>query len=347
MKWITELESESESESRMTFAISVKGAKELNTYIKETTHIIQAIRADLEDDLTQDAVTVRFNPICRRNHDLRAETRRLAHLEFVQNMIHDKQSPFAIAEDNVNDCLAQLDQLCQQIVNNNQQRKTETKRIQAIICEICDLLPAATFEEFGGGFVELNPRDDNVCLNQLNQLIETTKQHHKSISRKLLEEVNVILLAMRTRHIIAYNDAAQNAVGAAIHNAEQCRAYIRDCRECALIEFCASAWWMTTQKDAMDHEEYEVSVEPASTIERRPCCCDSDAMTTTMSYKSHWSDLEILVKTKDTVVWCDSVDVDIVELIITDDAVKSFEWEEAQLWYDAQQQEPDQESADE
>jgi hypothetical protein len=330
----------------MSFAIRVKGAKELNTYIKETTQIIQSIRTDLEYDLTQESVTVSFNPICRRNHDLRAETRRLAHIEFVNNMIHDKKSPFAIAEDNVNVCLAQLDQLCQEFVNNNQQRKTETKRIKAIIREICDLLPAPTFEEFGGGFVEINPRDDNVCLNQLNQLIETTKQQHKSISRKILEEVHIILLAMRTRHIIAYNDAAQNAVGAAIHNAEQCRAYIQDCRECALIEFCASAWWMTTQKDAMDHEEYEVSVEPVSTIERPPCC-DSDAMTTTMSYKSHWRDLEILVKTKDTVVWCDSVNVDIVELIITDDAVKSFEWEEAKLWHDVLQQEQNQESADE
>ena len=344
MKWISE--SESESESRMSFAIRVKGANELNTYIRETTQLIQSIRTDLEYDLTQESVTVIFNPICRRNHDLRAETRRLAHIEFVNNMIHDKKSPFAIAEDNVNVCLAQLDQLCQEFVNNNQQRKTETKRIKAIIREICDLLPAPTFEEFGGGFVEINPRDDNVCLNQLNQLIETTKQQHKSISRKILEEVHIILLAMRTRHIIAYNDAAQNAVGAAIHNAEQCRAYIQDCRECALIEFCASAWWMTTQKDAMDHEEYEVSVVPASTIECRPFY-DSDATTTTMSYKSHWRNLEILVKTKDTVVWSDSVNVDIVELIITDDAVKSFEWEEGKLWHDVLQQEQNQESADE
>jgi hypothetical protein len=337
----------------MSFAVRVKGSKELNTYITETTQIIQAIRAELEVDLMQDAATVRFNPICRRNHDSLAEMRRVAHIEFVQKMIHDEKSPFAIAEDTVNGCLAQLDQLCQQFVDNNQQRKTETKRIKAIIREICDVLPAPTFEEFGGGFVELNPRDDNVCLNQLNQLIETTKQHHKTISRKILEEVNIILLAMRARHIIAYNNAAENAVGAAIHNAEQCRAYIRDCRERALIEFCASAWWMTTQKDAMDHEEYEVSVEPVSTIECRRPFYDSDATTTTttttMSYKSHWRNLEILVKTKDTVVWSDSVNVDIVELIITDDAVKSFEWEEAQLlWYDAeQQQEQEPESADE
>lgn len=314
-----------------TFAIRVKGAKELNTYIQETTQLIHSIRANLEDDLKQDKATVLFNPICRINHNLRAETRRLAHLQFVQDMAHNNKSEFAISEATVNACLTQLDQLRKMLDNNKQQRKIETNRIKAIIREVCSLLPVPTFEEFGGGFVEINPQDDNVCLNQLKQLIETAKQHHKTVSRKILEQVHIILLAMRTQHIIAYNDAAQNVVGAVIHNAEQCRAYIRECRECALIEFCASAWWMTTQKDAMDQDEYDVSVEFASPI------------TTLSDNKSHWRDFEIVVKTTDAVVWRESVNDDIAKIIITEDAVKSFEWEEAQMWYVQQEQEQEQE----
>ena len=62
-----------------TFSTSVKGAKELNTYIQETTELIQAIRAELDLDLKQDKATVRFNPICRRNLNLLAETRTNTH----------------------------------------------------------------------------------------------------------------------------------------------------------------------------------------------------------------------------------------------------------------------------
>jgi hypothetical protein len=323
-----------------TFATHVKGAKELNTYIEETTQFIHAIRAELEEDLKQDKATVRFNPICRRNHHLRAETRRLAHNAFTIMEIarHDK-SNFAISEATVNACLAQLDQLRKMLVNNKQQRKIETRRIKAIIREVDSLLPPATFEEFGGGFVEFNPRDDNVCLNQLRQLIETTKQHHKTVSRKILEHVHTILLAMRTHHIIAYKDAAQNAVGAVIHHAEQSRAYIRECRERALIEYCASAWWMTTQKDAMDENEYEVSVESSSTAEH----LGSSGLTThhRASDDSRWNNLEIIVKMTTTGVEVGrySLNDDIAKFIITEEAVQSFQWEEEQMWYnDAAQQ---------
>jgi hypothetical protein len=140
---------------------------------------------------------------------------------------------------------------------------------------------------------------------------------------------------MRTHHIIAFKDAAQNAVGAVIHHAEQCRAYIRECREHALIEYCASTWWMTTHKDAIDQNEYEVSVTAhASHISR----C--------------WTDLEIVVKTGNAqVVWRHPINDEIAKFILTEEAIRSFEWDEEQRWYDAQQeqqaQEQDQESAEE
>ena len=321
-----------------TFATHVKGAKELNTYIEETQQLIQAIREELEEDLKQDKATVHFNPICRKNHNLTAETQRLAHIQFVQEITRDDKSKIAIAESTVIVCLSQLDQLRKMLVNNKQQQKIETRRIKAIIREVCSLLPATTptFEEFGGGFVEINPHDDNVCLNQLRRLIETTKKHHKTISRKILEHVHTILVAMRTHHIIAFKDAAQNAVGAVIHHAEQCRAYIRECREHALIEYCASTWWMTTHKDAIDENEYEVSVSAhASHISR----C--------------WTDLEIIVKTGNAqVVWRHPINDEIAKFILTEEAIRSFEWDEEQRWYDAQQeqqqqQDPEQESAEE
>jgi hypothetical protein len=318
-----------------TFSTSVKGAKELNTYIQETTELIQAIRAELDLDLKQDKATVRFNPICRRNLNLLAETRTNTHTKFVKEMICDKKHPFATAEADVNACLAQLDQLRKMLVNNKQQRKIETNRIKAIIREVCSILPTPTFEEFGGGFVEINPHDENVCLNQLRQLNEIAKKHHKTVSREILKQVHIILLAMRTRHIIAYKDAAQNAVGAVIHHAEQCRAYIRECRERALIEYCASAWWMS-QKDAMDENEYEVSVESVTDS----TTSEYSSGLTTKSENSRWTNLEIVVKTTTDAeeVGRYSMNNDIENIIITEEAVKSFEWEESQLWYDAQQE---------
>lgn len=322
-----------------TFATNVKGAKELNTYIQDTTKLIQAIRAELEEDLKQDKATVRFNPICRRNHDLRAETRRLVHAKFVEETIRNETT---IAESTVIACLEQLDQLRKILVNNKQQRKIETRRMKAIIREVDSLLPTPTFEEFGGGFVEINPRDENVCLNQLRQLIETTKQHHKTVARKILEHVHTILLEMRTRHIIAFKDAAQNAVGAVIHHAEQSRAYIRDCRERALIEYCASTWWITTHKDAMDENEYEVSVEESSHLSGG----SGGLMTTHASHNSRWNNLEIVVRTGDSeVVWRHPVNEGLAMVFMTQEAIQSFEWEETQMWYDAQQQQQQQESA--
>ena len=333
-----------------TFSTNVKGAKELNTYIQDTTSLIQAIRVELEHDLMEGKATVTFNPICRKNHNLRAELCRQAHIQFVQDVAFGKQSNLVIAESTVNECLVQLEQLRKMFVNNKQQKKNEKSRIKAIIREVSALLPAPTFDDFGLGMFddETKPRDENVCLTQLRQLIEIAKQHHKSVSRKLLEQAHIILLAMRTRHIIAYKEAAQNAAGAVIHHAEQSRAYIRQCRERALIEYCASAWWHMNYKDAMDSNEYEVSVE-SMTPEHDHDIKHFSGLTAA----AEWNNLEIIVKMNgDIIIWRHPVNEDVAKVIITEEAVKSFEWEETQMWYlhqyyQQQSQAPEQEQAPE
>jgi len=193
-----------------TFVINVNGCTELNQYIQDTTRFVQNIRAELDADLTQPKAVVPFT----REHEMTA----LKHSCFVRDNVRHQASAFAVAESAIHEALAQLEIIRKMLVNNKQTKRTAVRGIQKIIAEMHACISALE------GTIETNASP----IQQLRQMKESTKQHHRTVSRSLLQHANRILIAMRTKHILAYKLAAQDAVGEIIHHAEKCRAFIAE-----------------------------------------------------------------------------------------------------------------------
>ncbi len=191
-----------------TFVIQVNGYTELKQYIQATTQFVQDIRTELDADLWQPKAIVPFTS----EHEMTA----LKHACFVRDKVRHQTSAFAVAESAIHEALAQLEIIRKMLVNNKQTKRTTVRGIQKIIAEMHACISALE------GTIETNASP----IQQLRQMKESTKQHHRTVSRSLLQHANRILIAMRTKHILAYKLAAQDAVGEIIHHAEKCRAFI-------------------------------------------------------------------------------------------------------------------------
>lgn len=187
-----------------TFIIHVNGCTELKQYIQDTTRLAQDIRAELDADLKQpNAVTP--------EHDMTA----LKHACFIRDKVRCQTSAFAVAESAMHEALAQLDIIRKMLVTNKQTKRTMVKAIQKTIAEM-----RAHISSLEGTIETTTVKP----IQLLQQIKESTKQHHRTVSHGLLQHATRILIAMRSKHILAYKLAAQDAVGEIIHHAEKCRA---------------------------------------------------------------------------------------------------------------------------
>jgi len=193
-----------------TFVIRVNGCTELKQYIQTITELARDIRAELDADLAQPKAVVPFT----REHEMTA----LKHACFVRDKVHHQTSTFAVAESAIHEALAHLEIIRKMLVNNKQTKRTMVRSIQRIIAEMHARISALE------GTIETNVNTGPI--QQLRQMKEGTKQHHRTVSHSLLRQANRILVAMRLKHILAYKLAAQDAVGEIIHHAEKCRAFI-------------------------------------------------------------------------------------------------------------------------
>jgi hypothetical protein len=216
------------------------------------------------------------------------------------------------------DHLNELEHLRKMLVTNKQQKKTairEIRRIRSSIRRGSQPVQASTDvnEPFDCLLEYESPE-----IKDLNQFVETLKQNHRTNARKLCEQANRILLVLRTRDILAYKMAAENTIGAIIHHAEKCRTFIAHCRYIAGIEYCAYAWWMETQKDPMDHSPYYVTafLEDESTRYR------SD---------SQYPRIRVVIRSSvdNSAVFCEYMNQELADTILTDDAIRAFESEDA------------------
>jgi hypothetical protein len=209
------------------------------------------------------------------------------------------------------------------------------------------------FEEFGGGFVEVSSPEDNPDVVILRELIGKQKEEYQRQRHQILKQVNDILAALRNRHILAFKTEAETLVGRVIHHAEQCRAFIRTCREHALLEFAASEWWRAThycwaQAQAMEMDddaaaevttEYTFHITPPPKWPRITIITDIESesppaaqfivTTTTTTANSRIEEKEVARY---------DVTKEFEDRILTPEAIRGFEWEEAQMWYYVQQQ---------
>jgi hypothetical protein len=191
-----------------TFIIKVNGCTELKKYIQDTRALVHEVRAELDADLNQPNAVVQSTP----EHEMTA----LKHACFIRDKVRCQTSAFAVAESAIHEALAQLEIIRKMLVNNKQKKRTTVRGIQKIIAEM-----RACISSLEGTIEPTTAKP----IQQLQQMKESTKQHHRTVSHGLLQHATRILIAMRLKHILAYKLAAQDAVGEIIHHAEKCRAH--------------------------------------------------------------------------------------------------------------------------
>lgn len=251
-----------------TFMTRVKGVKDLKEYIEWMSKMIVDVAHEFQHDLKQEKAVIRRTRICRGGLDFSAEMCEIAHNDFVYHMTQLPQSSEYIQTTGILlGSIQQLENIRKMLVNNKQQKKTAIRRIRMIInmersaaAALDGCVSAAEEDDMMMVELEHPATEDGPIIKELYGLIEMTKQNHRTISKRLIEEqVCPIMRALRTRHVLAFKLAAENTIGEIIHHAEKSRAFMLRCRWLALVEYCASSWWLETQKDPMDPSYYHVS----------------------------------------------------------------------------------------
>lgn len=315
----------------------IKGAKGMANFIKELTATFENIKQVLERDLAQPAAIVNENDegyaLCRNStFQFKAHMASVAHRTFIHHITRCLPSELVSAEYDVTESLHQLQNLLKMIVNNKQQQKMTIKQIKQI----------------HSAKVIQGHHDENTVL-LLDQLIETTKGNHRTVARKILEQAKFAMRLAKSR-VLAYKNAADTTIGKIIHYADRCHAFVKRCSDKALIEKCASMWWFDTQKDAMDHSDYRISVVD---VDAKDDESDLDALLKnplpsrytsfselTPESAANLGNIRIFVHSCPTtrenpdsmIVTVYDMDQELAETILTDEAVRSFRREKYAMW---------------
>ena len=259
-----------------------KGANDIKEYIQYMTDAAQRIRDEFKRDLQGTKALVKKEGSTHGSHDFKADMTVVKHRTFIyeRECLH-QSSPFLQAEMPVVECLKQLEDIRKMVVNQKQEKNTWDSMIKKgkgkkMLKQIISgegprgvvMTTTTTAAAVGAAATNDNDNDndgmlpaefreleyDSLTTKALNELIEKNKQNHATVSKNLLKQAEAIMTMLR-RHIIAFKIAAEDTIGEIIHHAEKCRAFIAHMRHLDMIEYCASAWWHETQKDAMECEE--------------------------------------------------------------------------------------------
>lgn len=311
---------------------SISGANELMKYIQGITEITQEIRQEFEDSLMKPDAIVEYHHRNEKSTQFtNAEMSAVSHRTLVYHKTKLSQhSKFLQAEEVMVETLKLLENLRKMLVNNKQQKKTTIRNIRATINElkqhqqkwIAFLKPELELE------LEASTVASSPSIVRLEMEIETTKQNHRTITNRILTQVNSLCVTTR-RNILNFKLAAEETIGEIIRHAEKCRAFIMKCRQLEIIEYCASIWWFGTCHSAFIAEHPELSecnfTVSAELDEKH------DARPSTMEGWSIERDrINILVKCFNPMVCivCEyDLDQTLAEEILTDEAIQAFERE--------------------
>jgi hypothetical protein len=344
------------------FTTTIHGAKDLKEYINRISEIAEGIRREFDCDVQQPRARVeepdtflgsrKFDvTMCRVDHD------GVRHSELKLPQC----SAFLQAEQAVNDGLELLETKRKMLVNNRQQLNVMVKNLKKTLHtgggktgKINDLKrPCEITEEEEGGvyqvpvlkggaatFVgDLEIENETPQAKAIKLLIQQVQQNHRTVARKLCEQAELIIRALRTRDILAYKVAAENTIQKIIRHADLCRKFIADCRQIACIEYCASSWWMETQRDPMDHSPYYLT----AVSEGVPTRFNARGIEYSALVSGGRAPPRILIEVHSAtrsshdntcqIVFSEYLDEELANTILTEEAVRAFEAEEMPTSY--------------
>jgi hypothetical protein len=231
-------------------------ATTLQKYMEEEHQLVERIRREFHSDLAKPACVVEdpsslFPANISSDLQYKARICRLNHETMIHNMTLCSPSELILAEQNVNNSFKQLERLRKRLVNNKQQRTTTIKQIREMIRK--SSTAAATTE----AALQNELEDQPAFSSDLKRLIETVRQNHMTIANKILEEIPFHVSVLK-QFVLGYQNTTRSIIEKIMYNAKKCQTFIAKCRQLAMIEFCAASWWFATQKDPMDHDEYNV-----------------------------------------------------------------------------------------
>jgi hypothetical protein len=286
------------------FPIYIKGPNELQGYITRFLEMKNEIRQAFETGLADPlASPERTNSFCRLFKNHHADMCRSSHRRFIHKTIMDETTGPEEAEAAIDRALQQLERFRKMLVDNKRHRKTTHTQNRAACLHFKN--EAAFNHELMSVETEL---ENHPCVLMLKQMNAASNEHHRTVAKKILKEVNDLVLVIRQKLLLAYQIATENAIGAIIHNAEKGYEMIQKCIQIAMVEFCAMVWWENTQKDPMDDTDYYVIASSNP---------DDDGQ------------IRIVFKEclSDAVVFDEFLNQEFAETIMTADVVQAFEQE--------------------
>jgi hypothetical protein len=232
--------------------IRVQGANELKAFLQMFGTLCQNVRDEFATDLQNPLAQVAFNKSSVGSFEFHATMCRVSHNDFIHRLqLHGE---FTAGDSALTSCCAQLEIIRKMLVTNKQDKTTNTNQLQRTIRAVRAALRTDC---------SLEPEQEPDCIIQLQLQKEKVKQHHKTVSRNLLEHAHLIIVSC-WRHIHAQKIAAQDTIGTIIHHAEKCRAFITKCQHLASIEKSTAEWWFEAHPEhANDHR---VSISPGETF---------------------------------------------------------------------------------
>lgn len=283
--------------------LPVRGAKELKGRIQEYVTLVGGMKNEFERSINTPEARVEYAPICVPLHEFHASQRAVKHRDFIRKVGSECQSLY-IPDNNVNSALAALEKFRTMLVTNKQHRKTAHKGSRRVSTAI-----QASLHK--GDEHTLEP-SMNAFSAELLKIDDAAKQHHRTMSRHILEEVNRILFHLRTQFISALQVALDDSVGKIVQHAEESREAIERIRRLALLEYCASRWFHA-QKEEMDPKEYFVGIHEIE-----------GGGGHVIKVHTFQDREEISVATYD-------VNDEFVDQVLTEESITEFAWEEQAL----------------
>ena len=305
----------------------INGANELKRTIQEYVDMTHEMKMRFEHDIESPLAKIDPSPICRPLHDFNARQCAVTHRDFIRKVALESDELSGPAT-NMNATLDTLEKLRKMLVTNKQQRKTAHKNNRHVANSIQTSFQSTELEP-----VILVPESMMHNYLTLKQMDDTARQHHRTVARNILEEVNRLLAQIRGRFIVAYQVALDDAIGKIIQHADKCRRYIQRTMRLAVIEFCASRWFHS-KKDAMDQTEYFLT---AGAEEEED---DNEQSTTGCDHHRHSHQFAGITVAVHNVhdnrhVMTLHLDNDSYSReILTEEAIQAFEWEQQRLWFD-------------
>ena len=290
------------------FPTYIKGPNDLQEYITRFLDMKNEIRQAFETGLADPLTSPERTTFCRLFKNHHADMCRSSHRRFISKTMMDETTGPEEAEAAIDRALQQLERFRKMLVDNKRHRKTTHR--QNLTAGLRFKNEAAFNHEFMSVEAELenDPRENHPCVLMLKQMDATSRQHHRTVAKKIIKEVNDLVLVIRQKLLLAYQIATENAIGAIIHNAEKGYEMIQKFIQLAMVEFCAMVWWENTQKDPMDDTEYYVIASSNP----------DDAGQIRIVFKECLSD---------AVVFDEFLNQEFAETIMTEDSIQAFEQE--------------------